>query len=94
MIVMSLEDRTGRIRHDSATPVTVQVAADIEADIDAGRIAPDTRLPSEAEFAAQYGVARVTVRRALEQLRERGKVVTVHGRGTYVAPKPQGPSNR
>jgi GntR family transcriptional regulator len=88
MIVMSLDDRTGRIRHDSATPVTVQVAADIEADIDAGQIAPDTRLPSEAELAVQYGVARVTVRRALEQLRERGKVVTVHGRGTYVAPEP------
>ena len=87
MMVMSLDDRTGRIRHDSATPVTVQVAADIEADIDVGRIQPDTRLPSEAELAVQYGVARVTVRRALEQLRERGKVVTVHGRGTDVTPK-------
>jgi len=32
--------------------------------------------------------ARVTVRRALEQLRERGKVVTVHGRGNYVALEP------
>ena len=73
MIVMSLDDRTGRIRHDSATPVTVQVAADIEADIDAGRLAPDTRLPSEAELAAQYGVARVTVRRAIAQLRDRGR---------------------
>jgi DNA-binding GntR family transcriptional regulator len=43
--------------------------------------APDTRLPSEAELAVQYGVARVTVRRAIALLRERGKVVTVHGRG-------------
>ena len=84
MIVMSLEDRADRIRHDSATPVTVQVAA----DIDAGRLAPDTRLPSEAELATQYGVARVTVRRAIAQLRDRGKVVTVHGRGTYVVPSP------
>jgi DNA-binding GntR family transcriptional regulator len=88
MIVMSLEDRADRIRHDSATPVTVQVAADIAADIDAGRLAPDTRLPSEAELATQYGVARVTVRRAIAQLRDRGKVVTVHGRGTYVVPSP------
>jgi len=64
------------------------VAADIEADIDAGKLAPDTRLPSEAELSQQYGVARITVRRALEQLRDRGKVVTVHGRGTYVAPRP------
>ena len=86
MIVMSLDDRAGRIRHDSATPVTVQVAADIEADIEAGRLTPDTRLPSEAELAIQYGVARVTVRRAMALLRERGKVVTVHGRGSYVTP--------
>ncbi len=84
---MSLDDRTGRIRHDSATPVTVQVAADIEADINAGRLAPDTRLPSEAELAAQYGVARVTVRRAIALLRDSGKLVTVHGRGSYVTPE-------
>jgi len=88
MIGMSLDDRSGRIRHDSAKSVPVQVAADIEKDIDSGRLAPDTRLPSEAELAAQYGVARVSVRRAIEQLRERGKVVTVHGRGTFVAERP------
>jgi len=65
--------------------VTAQVAADIESDIDAGNIAPDTRLPAETELAEQYGVSRVTVRRAIALLRERGKVVTVHGRGTYAA---------
>jgi GntR family transcriptional regulator len=86
MITMSLPDRSSRINHGSAKPVSVQVAADIEADIDAGKLARDTRLPSEAELSAQYGVARVTVRRALEELRERGKVVTVHGRGTFVSP--------
>jgi DNA-binding GntR family transcriptional regulator len=89
MIAMSLEDRSARIKHDSATPVSVQVAADIETDIDAGRLAPDTRLPSELELSEQYGVARVTVRTAIQQLRERGKVVTVHGRGTFVAPEPK-----
>jgi GntR family transcriptional regulator len=88
MIVMSLDDRSGRINHGSATPVPVQVAADIERDIDAGRLAPDTRLPSEMELSVQYGVARVSVRRAMELLRERGKVVTVQGRGTFVATKP------
>jgi DNA-binding GntR family transcriptional regulator len=87
MIIMSLDDRSGRVNHGSATPLPVQVAADIEADIDAGRLAPDTRLPSEAELSAQYGVARVSVRRAIEHLRKRGKVVTVHGRGTFVAPR-------
>lgn len=85
MFTMSLDDRSDRIKHDSATTVTDQVAADIQADIDAGRIAPDTRLPNEIELAQQYGVSRVTVRRAMVLLRDRGKVVTVHGRGTYVA---------
>ena len=85
MIAMSLDDRTGRINHDSATTVSDQGTRDIEADIDSGAIAPDTRLPTELELAEQYGVSRVTVRRAIGSLRERGKVVTVHGRGTYAA---------
>jgi DNA-binding GntR family transcriptional regulator len=88
MINMALDDRSARINHGSAVALSVQVAADIEADIDAGHLAPDTRLPSEAELSEQYGVARVTVRRAIEQLRGRGKVVTVHGRGTFVAQDP------
>ena len=87
MINVALDDRSARINHGSAVVVSVQVAADIEADIDAGKLAPDTRLPSEAELAVQYGVARVTVRRAMQLLRDRGKVVTVHGRGSFVTPK-------
>lgn len=85
VIIMSLGDRSSRINHDSAITVTAQVAADIEADIDSGAVGPDTRLPTEVELAEQYGVSRVTVRRAVALLRDRGKVVTVHGRGTYVA---------
>lgn len=85
MINMSLDDRSGRIKHDSAITVTEQVTRDIEADIDSGAIGPDVRLPTELELAEQYGVSRVTVRRAIALLRERGKVVTVHGRGTYTA---------
>src|SRR5450756_602170 len=87
MIIMALDDRSSRINHGSARPVPAQVAADIEADIDSGALAPDTRLPSEMELSAQYGVARVSVRRAIEQLRERGKVVTVQRQATRVAPE-------
>jgi len=87
MINMSLDDRSDRIRHDSSVPVATQVARVIEADIKAGRCAPDTRLPSEADLSQQYGVARMTVRRAVAQLRDKGLVVTVHGRGSFVAPR-------
>ena len=37
------------------------------------------------ELAQDFGVAYDTVRRATALLRERGLIVTVHGRGTYVA---------
>jgi len=87
---MALDDRADRIRHDSSVPVATQVARDIERDIGAGRLAPDTRLPSEVELSGQYGVARMTVRRAVAQLREKGLVVTVHGRGSFVAPGDEG----
>jgi len=86
MIIMSLADRSDRIRHDSSVSVATQVARDIEKDIVAGRLAPDTRLPSELELSQQYGVARMTVRRAVAQLRDKGLVVTIHGRGSWVAP--------
>lgn len=88
---MSLDDRSGRIRHDSSAPVAVQIARDIEKDIAAGRRAPDTRLPNEFELAEQYGVARMTVRRAVAQLRDKGLVITVHGRGSFVTPDDEEP---
>ena len=86
VMIMSLEDRSGRIRRDSAVSVAAQLATDLQADIDTGAIPPDTRLPSEAELAQQYGVARITVRAAIALLRDARKVVTVHGRGSFTAP--------
>ena len=86
VVIMSLEDRSARIRRDSAVSVAAQVARDLEADIDSGALAPDTRLPSEAELAEQYGVARITIRSAIAMLRDAGKVVTVHGRGSFTSP--------
>ena len=40
-------------------------------------------LPAETMLAEQFGVGRVTVRRALEQLVEEGLIVRVAGRGTF-----------
>jgi GntR family transcriptional regulator len=70
---------------DSPTPVYVRVADWIESRIKSGELKPGSRLPPERELARDCGVAYDTVRRAAVLLRERGLIITVHGRGTYVA---------
>jgi GntR family transcriptional regulator len=45
-------------------------------------------LPSEAELGREYGVSRVTVRRALELLRDEGLVTARRGIGWFVAADP------
>lgn len=63
----------------------MQVVDDISGRISGGDLAPGARLLSERALADHYGVSYGTVRRAMEVLRERGLVRTVHGRGTFVA---------
>ena len=76
------EDR----RFDPAGPelVYVLIADDIAAKISSGELASGGRLPGEADMAAEYGVAKMTARRAVRELRERGLVRTVVGKGSYV----------
>jgi DNA-binding GntR family transcriptional regulator len=69
-------------------PVWRQVANDISA-----RIADGTYpLPAEEELASEYGVARLTVRRALGELRKRKLIKTLcrHGSAVVAMPQPGG----
>jgi GntR family histidine utilization transcriptional repressor len=65
-------------------------------DFIAGKIQDGTwlagdRLPSESELVAQFGIARMTVNRALRELMEQGRINRVAGVGSFVAAeKPQG----
>lgn len=68
--------------------VYMQLADYIAARIEAGELRPGARLPAERDMAAEYGVAYLTVRRAARELRERGLIVSVVGRGTFVAESP------
>jgi GntR family transcriptional regulator len=62
----------------------VRVADHIAARIAAGELAPGARLPAERDLAAEYRVALGTARRAVEELRVRGLVVTLAAKGTFV----------
>lgn len=63
----------------------VQVAAQIAERIGAGELTGGQKLPAGRELARQYGVGYNTMRKALEQLRDQSLIVTVVGRGTFVA---------
>ena len=65
--------------------VAVEVADHVAARIAAGELAPGAMLPSERDMAAEYGVAIGTVRRAVDELRARGLVVTLASKGSYIA---------
>jgi len=68
---------------DSATPLYLQVAAFLRARIDSGELT--ARLPSLRTITQEYGVSHITAEKAMQVLRDAGLVVTVVGRGTFVA---------
>jgi DNA-binding GntR family transcriptional regulator len=61
------------------------VAQHITARIEAGDLSAGARLPGERDLAAEYGVALMTARRAIKDLRERGLVRTLPSKGTFVS---------
>jgi len=56
-------------------------------EIERGTYQPGDRLPAESELIQRYGVSRITVRQALDELEAEGLIVRRHGKGTYVAEK-------
>lgn len=70
----------------SAVPAYRQLAGILREQIESGKLAADQPVPSEATLVQEYGIARGTVRRAIEVLRDEGLVVTVQGRGSFVSP--------
>jgi DNA-binding GntR family transcriptional regulator len=81
---MSWPSRADRIDHAAPKLLWEQVADDLKADIRSGELPPGTRLPAEVELAEIYGVARVTIRRAVLELRKERLLVVIQGRGTFV----------
>lgn len=66
-----------------------QVADHLRDAIERGRLRENDRIPSEAALVEHYGVARMTVRNAIQVLQSEGLVLAEHGRGVFVRPRPQ-----
>lgn len=65
-----------------------EIADALRAAITAGELTPGGLLPSESELRAEHDASRVTVRRALDLLREEGLVDSRQGVGWFVAAQP------
>jgi GntR family transcriptional regulator len=73
---------------ESSTPLHSQLKAAIDARIESGEWPPEGQLPPERELCERFQVSRITVRQALHQLVTEGRLLRIHGRGTYVASSP------
>jgi GntR family transcriptional regulator len=68
------------------TPLYLQLQRVIQEAVRAGKLKADEALPSERDLARQLGISRVTVRKAIAGLVEKGILVQRWGSGTFIAP--------
>lgn len=72
------------VDHDAETPLWLQLANILRAQIQSGELPPGRIMPSETTLMQEHGVARGTVRKAVDALADEGLVNRVQGRGTFV----------
>lgn len=76
---------------DDPRPPYQQVANALRASILTRTLSPGEKLPSQAELARHYGVARMTVQQSLRILREEGLIVSRQGSGVFVRERTERP---
>ncbi|MCB1290779.1 MAG: GntR family transcriptional regulator [Mycobacterium sp.] len=81
-----------QIDRHSGQPAYEQIKTMIRRAITTGDLAPGQRLPSRTALARQFGVARMTLVRALNDLRREGMLATASGRGLIVGSTPPPPA--
>lgn len=63
-----------------------QLADTLKDEIYSGQIQPGETIGSQRQLEERFNVSTVTVRRAIQLLKDEGLVITNHGKGTYVKP--------
>lgn len=73
----------------SSFPRYQQIIQALTADIEAGRVKPGQKLPSEAALVKKFDTSRITVGRALRELQNSGLINRRAGSGSYVSEETQ-----
>ena len=74
------------LNNTSMIPIYEQLADQIKNQIISGKLQETEALPSVRTLSGTLRISALTVKKAYDKLEEDGFVVTVHGKGTYVAP--------
>lgn len=82
---MAFKDRIGALPTDGTGPLYLRFTSLLRDAIARGALADQEALPSERELCADYGISRITVRRAIAALTAEGLLVPRRGAGTFVA---------
>lgn len=88
MSVASFLEPSDWFRSD-AGPRYVQLRQRLSEGVSRGILAPGMPLPPEREIASITNFSRVTVRKAIQSLANRGTIVQKQGSGSFIASKPE-----
>ncbi|MES2015729.1 MAG: GntR family transcriptional regulator [Pseudomonadota bacterium] len=78
----------------SVTPLYMQLANKLSSGITSGDWRANEALPSERVLSDMLDISRVTARKAIDMLCERGMLTRRRGSGTYITPKLEQPLSR
>lgn len=73
------------VNHDSPLPLYFQIKENMRREVLLSGMTPGSQIPSEAELQKLFGVSRVTLRRAIEELVREGVLYSRQGMGHFVA---------
>ena len=75
------------ISNSSNTPIFKQIKNSIKEDICLGNLNENDPLPSVRSLANDLKISFLTVKSAYDELEEEGFIITIQGKGSFVAPK-------
>ncbi|MBE5952532.1 MAG: GntR family transcriptional regulator [Lachnospiraceae bacterium] len=73
------------INNSSMTPIYEQIVVQMKDKIISGQLKPDTILPSVRTLSKDLRISALTVKKAYDAMEQEGYIVTVHGKGSFVA---------
>lgn len=73
-----------KMNRQNSLPLYMQIREIIRSRIEKGEIKPLDPLPSEDALCREYQVSRITIKKALEDLKKEGYILRIKRKGTFV----------